>query len=62
MRFQDHFAEYRIVVYEGLRCDQILFNGNNKSTNRLNLHFVEITKHYHVINSLTVAMAKKIHL
>jgi len=24
-RFQEHFSEYKIVVYQGLRCDKIMF-------------------------------------
>jgi hypothetical protein len=59
MQFQAHFAEYRIVVYEVLRCDQIIFEGNNQSAKRLNLLFEPVTKHYLVINSLTGDMAKK---
>jgi hypothetical protein len=58
-RFQDYFYEYRIVVYEGLTCDQIIFDGNNQTTKRLNLLFDQVTKHYHVITSITVAVAKK---
>ena len=26
-RFQDHFRQYKIVVYTGLNCDEILFEG-----------------------------------
>jgi hypothetical protein len=59
MRYQDHFAEYRIVVYEALRCDQIMFDGNNQSAKRITLLFDPVSKHYHVINSLTDAMAKR---
>jgi hypothetical protein len=36
-RFQEHFKDYRIVVYEGLICDQILFDGHVDSPNRINL-------------------------
>jgi hypothetical protein len=31
--FQEHFKENRIVVYEGLSCDQILFNVHVESLN-----------------------------
>ena len=27
-RFQDHFAEYKNVVYGGLDCEDIIFEGN----------------------------------
>jgi len=26
-RFQEHFREYKIVVYQGLRCDNTMFEG-----------------------------------
>ena len=25
VRFQEHFGDYKIVVYDGLRCDNIIF-------------------------------------
>jgi hypothetical protein len=53
IRFQKHFKEYRIVVYEGLNCDQIIFYGQNEAPKRLNLLFDDVTRHYHVINNLT---------
>jgi hypothetical protein len=58
-RFQEHFSEYRIVVYEGLNCDQIIYDGQVDWPKRINLLYVGVTRHYHVINNLTVAMAKK---
>jgi len=36
-KFQEHFREYKIVVYEGLRCDTIMFEGHVESNKRLNL-------------------------
>ena len=58
-QFQDHFAEYRIVVYDGLHCNEIMFDGQTNSAKRINLLYDDVTKHYHVINSLTGAMAKR---
>jgi hypothetical protein len=58
-RFQDHFGEYKIVVYEGLNCDNIMFEGRVESPARINLLYDEVTRHYHVIGSLTDAMAKQ---
>jgi hypothetical protein len=46
--FQEHFKEYRIVVSEGLNCDQILFDGQVESRKGLKLLF-DVTRHYHVI-------------
>ena len=35
-RFQDHFKEYRIV-FAGLNCDEIYFDGQVNSQKRINL-------------------------
>jgi hypothetical protein len=58
-RFQEHFSEYCIVVYEGLNCDQIIYDGQVDLPKRINLLYDGVTRHYHVINNLTGAMAKK---
>jgi hypothetical protein len=58
-RFQEHFGEYKIVVYEGLNCDNIMYEGRVESPTRINLLYDEVTRHYHVIGSLTSAMAKR---
>jgi hypothetical protein len=58
--FQDHFRDqYKIVVYTGLNCDSIMFEGLVDSPKRINLLYDDVTRHYHVINSLTGAMAKQ---
>jgi hypothetical protein len=59
IRFQEHFSEYRIIVYTGLKCDQIMYDGQVDSPKRINLLYDDVTRHYHVINNLTGAMAKK---
>jgi uncharacterized membrane-anchored protein YhcB (DUF1043 family) len=58
-KFQEHVNEYRIVVYGGLNCDEVIFDGMVESKKRLNVTYDEVTKHYHVITSLTGAMAKR---
>ena len=58
-RFQDHFRHYKIVVYTGLNCDDIMFEGRVDAVERLNLLYDEVTQHYHVIGKLTAAMAKR---
>ena len=35
MRFQEHFKEYRIVVFGGLNCEDIIFDGQVESENEL---------------------------
>jgi len=56
-RFHEHFSEYMIVVYQGLRCDNIIFEGRVESVKRLNLLYDEVEWHCHVITNLTGAMA-----
>jgi hypothetical protein len=58
-RFQDHFSQYKIVVYEGLNCDSIMYEGHVDTPARINLLYDDITRHYHVIGNLTGAMAKR---
>jgi len=49
MRFQEHLKEYRIVVFGGLNCENIIFDGEVESEKRINLLYDDVTKHYHVI-------------
>jgi hypothetical protein len=58
IRFQEHLTEYRIVVYAGLNCDQIMYDGEVDSSTRINLLYDDVTRHYHVINTLTGAMQR----
>jgi len=53
MRFQEHFKEYRIIVFGGLNCEDIYFDGQGKSEKRINLVYDDVKRHYHVINNLT---------
>ena len=58
-RFQEQFREYKIVVYQGLSCDNIIFEGRVESAKRLNLLYNDVEKHYHVITNLRSAMARR---
>jgi len=58
MRFQEHFKEYRIVVFGELNCEDIFFDGEVESE-KINLLYDDVTKHYHAINSLTSAMTRE---
>ena len=58
-RFQDHISEYRIVVYGGLDCREIIFDGQVTSEKRINLLYDDVNRHYHVIANLTGAMVKR---
>ena len=58
IRFQEHFKEYRIIVFAGSYCEDIYFDGGVESEKRINLVYDAVQRHFHVINSLTGAMAK----
>ena len=58
-RFQEHLREYKIVVYAGLHCDSVMFQGQVETDKRINHLFDELRQHYHVIANLTGAMAKR---
>ena len=59
IRFQEHFHEYKIVVYDSLHCDNIIYEGHVESPKRINLFYDDVTRHYHVITNLTGAMVKR---
>jgi len=59
IRFQEHFRDYKITVYQGLVCDSAMFEGQIESFEQLNLLYDDVERHYHVITNLTVAMAKR---
>jgi len=58
-RFQDHFSEYRIVVYGGVDCRDIIFDGQGTSEKRINQLYDDVNRHYHVIANLTGAVVKR---
>jgi hypothetical protein len=45
------------MVYSGLRCVNIMFDGQVATPQRINLLYDD--RHYHVITNLTAAMAKR---
>ena len=53
MQFQDHFKEYRIVVFGGLNFEDIVFDGQVESEKRINLLYDDVSHNYLVINSVT---------
>ena len=56
VRFLEHFREYKIVVYQGLSCEDIMFEWQVDSSKLL---YDDFEGHYHVITNLTVATARK---
>ena len=59
VRFQEHFGDYKMVVYEGFSCENIMFEGQVESSKRLNILYDDVNRHYHVITSLTLGMARR---
>jgi hypothetical protein len=59
--FQEHFKTYyRIIVYGGLRCGDIIFDGGHvEYEKRSYLLYDDATRHYHVITNVTAAMSKR---
>ena len=59
MKFQEHFRDYKINVYHGLACEDIMFEGKVDSPKRINLLYDDFERHYHVFVSMTGAMARR---
>jgi hypothetical protein len=58
-KFQEHLSQYRIVVYSGLQCENIMFDGQVNASTRINLLYDDVNRHNHVITNLTGAMAQR---
>jgi len=54
-----NFRDYKIVVYQGLGCDDIMYEGQVDSFKHLNILYDDDERYYHVITNLTCAMAKR---
>jgi hypothetical protein len=39
-QFQEHYQEYRIVVFTGINCEDILLDGHGESIKRIDLIFI----------------------
>jgi hypothetical protein len=57
IKFQEHFKKYTIIVFRGLDCKHLVFDGQVESEKRINLLYYNVTHHYHVINSMTGALS-----
>jgi hypothetical protein len=57
--FQEHLSQYRNVVYSGLECDSIMFDGQVNAGTRINVPYNDVNRHYNVITNLTGAMAQR---
>jgi hypothetical protein len=59
MKFQEHLKEYRIVVFGGLNCEDLVYDGQVESEKRINLLYDDVTHLNYVINSMTGAFARR---
>ena len=57
-QFQHYLSDYKIIVYDGLNCDRLIFSGNSVSAKKLYLLYDSETGHY-VITNIKAAMAKR---
>ena len=56
-QFQEYFLNYRIFLFSGLKCEDIMFDGQVQTEKRINLISDEVARHYHVIINISRAMA-----
>jgi len=58
-QFQEHLSDYKIIVFDGLNTDRVMFSGNSLSTKKLYLLYDRDIRHCGVITNLKGVMAKK---
>ena len=58
LKFQEHFRQYKITVYRGLACEDVIFQGQVDSSKKINRLYDDVEQHYHVIVNITGAMPK----
>ena len=57
--FQENLSDYKIVVFNGINPDRVMFSGNCLSSKKFHLLYNADTKHYSVITNIKAAMAKR---
>jgi len=58
-QFQNYLLDYKIIVYDYLNPDRVIFSGNSLSNKKLYLLYDTDSGHYNVITNLKAAMANK---
>jgi hypothetical protein len=58
-QFQEHLSDYKIIVYDGLSPDSLIFSGNSLSDKKLYLLYDADSGPYNVISNIKAAIAKK---
>jgi len=60
--FQQYLLDYKIIVFDGLYPDRVMFSGNSLSAKKLYLLYDRDFEHYNVITNLKGAMAKRYYM
>jgi hypothetical protein len=58
-QFQEYLTDYKIIVFDGLKPDRVMFSGNSLSAKELYLLYDADSGHYNVITNVKGAMAKR---
>jgi len=52
-QFQEYLSDYKIVVFDGLNPDRVMFSGNSFSDKKLYLLYNADNRHYNVITNIS---------
>jgi hypothetical protein len=55
---QEYLSDYKIIVYDRLSPDRLIFSGNSLSDKKLHLLYDSGSGHYNLITNIKAAMAK----
>jgi hypothetical protein len=55
-QFQNYLSDYKVIVYDGLHPDRVIFSGNSLSNKKLYLLYD--SGHYYVFTNFKAAMAE----
>jgi len=58
-QFQQYLSDYKIIVFDGLYPDRVMFSGNYLSAKKLYFQYDRDHDHYNVITNLKGAMPKR---
>jgi len=58
-QFQQYISDYKIIVFDGLYPDRVMFSGNSLSAKKLYLLYDRDSGHYNIITYLKGSMAKR---
>jgi hypothetical protein len=58
-QFQAYLSDYKIIVFDGLKPDRVIFSENSLSTKKLYVLYDSDAGHYNVITNIKAALAKR---